>query len=510
MEKNTAKQTVKQIIKKLVINEMENSKNKFTDYYLVVNLDERGLYSATVYNPNNEGIFEIPDAEFAQELIEDGFLENKPNEDLEGLTKYLMNRNIIPNGSQIWNEEDFEDKRDFDDSGEIEENTGNNEKEYELKLAEKMFELLSNESYSPDKNEDHISAIAIQRMIKDGLLDYNTEVDHNEENGHAIGAEDYYWFNDKGVAEIKSPQDIIDNYFYSNSPSSSELKYRDTEGSVDENNTAIKSKETSNETDKEVYDEIDMRMRPTDFELPFHEINDIAEMYDVDFEDVLNIMVSYVSERDGKKVKALKNDVSYVLDAEFKNTTPSFLEFYSKFSEQKFDNEYEKDQVEQVFKELTIDPDQLKLFEVRKMIKNILKEYDTYQMDYEPRIREGVKSKNNIFDVLGMNYDFAVVKNKTNNKKYVFYYYDLKKDLFPYADIATETETENDFEIDNDTIENYLNDNFRNFNTKSSSVGLEGWNSEDSNLIELNQELINKLVEVYKDDRILQVLDAAS
>jgi len=57
MEKNTAKQTVKQIIKKLVINEMENSKNKFTDYYLVVNLDERGLYSATVYNPNNEEVF---------------------------------------------------------------------------------------------------------------------------------------------------------------------------------------------------------------------------------------------------------------------------------------------------------------------------------------------------------------------------------------------------------------------------------------------------------------------
>ena len=208
---------------------------------------------------------------------------------------------------------------------------------------------------------------------------------------------------------------------------------------MDENNTAIKSKETSNETDKEVYDEIDMRMRPTDFELPFHEINDIAEMYDVDFEDVLNIMVSYVSERDGKKVKALKNDVSYVLDAEFKNTTPSFLEFYSKFSEQKFDNEYEKDQVEQVFKELTIDPDQLKLFEVRKMIKNILKEYDTYQMDYEPRIREGVKSKNNIFDVLGMNYDFAVVKNKTNNKKYVFYYYDLKKDLLMLPETAITT-----------------------------------------------------------------------
>ena len=90
---------------------------------------------------------------------------------------------------------------------------------YEKELANKMFADLSQEAYTPEKNTDDISMIAIQRMMKDGLLDYDTEGDHDE-NGHVIkgSIHDFYWLNVRGMEEIKSPQDIIDNYFYSSGP----------------------------------------------------------------------------------------------------------------------------------------------------------------------------------------------------------------------------------------------------------------------------------------------------
>lgn len=83
--------------------------HKFTDYYLVVNLDERGEYSASVYDPNDKSVFEIESAEQVNEMQTDGFLKYAPDEDLDRLTKYLMNMDVIPNGSQIWSEEKFED-----------------------------------------------------------------------------------------------------------------------------------------------------------------------------------------------------------------------------------------------------------------------------------------------------------------------------------------------------------------------------------------------------------------
>ena len=93
------------------------------------------------------------------------------------------------------------------------------EKEYENVLADKMFTDLSQEFYVPEKDQEHISNIAISRMAKDGLIDYDTEGDHDD-NGHVRKGSIYsfYWLNDKGVAKIKSPQDIIDNYFYSSGP----------------------------------------------------------------------------------------------------------------------------------------------------------------------------------------------------------------------------------------------------------------------------------------------------
>lgn len=83
--------------------------NKFTDYYLIVNMDERGEYSASVYDPNDKSVFEIENAEQVREMQTDGVIKYKPDEDLDRLTQYLMNLNIIPNGSQIYSEEEFND-----------------------------------------------------------------------------------------------------------------------------------------------------------------------------------------------------------------------------------------------------------------------------------------------------------------------------------------------------------------------------------------------------------------
>jgi hypothetical protein len=86
------------------------SKHKFTDYYLVVNLDERGDYSASVYDPNDKSVYEIESAEQVKEMQDDGYLKGKPDEDLDLLTKYLMDTDMIPNGSQVYSEDVFEDK----------------------------------------------------------------------------------------------------------------------------------------------------------------------------------------------------------------------------------------------------------------------------------------------------------------------------------------------------------------------------------------------------------------
>jgi hypothetical protein len=78
------------------------------DYYLVVDIDERGEYGASVYNPEDNLVFSINDAEEMNDLIEMGYLESKADEDLDGLTVYLVDRKIIPLGSQVYSEAQFE------------------------------------------------------------------------------------------------------------------------------------------------------------------------------------------------------------------------------------------------------------------------------------------------------------------------------------------------------------------------------------------------------------------
>lgn len=76
------------------------------------------------------------------------------------------------------------------------------QQQFELNLATDMYKhLIDARAYTPKNDLDRL---AIDRMMKDGLLDYDSEE-----------GEDYYWLNNKGMIEIKSPQDIINDYMYS-------------------------------------------------------------------------------------------------------------------------------------------------------------------------------------------------------------------------------------------------------------------------------------------------------
>ena len=104
-------------------NESGSSKNRYTDYYLIVDLDERGEYKASVYNPEDKVVFRIESAEEMNDMIESGYLKAQADEDLDGLTQYLMEMEIIPNYSQVYSEDEFESK--------IRENYEEDEDEYE-------------------------------------------------------------------------------------------------------------------------------------------------------------------------------------------------------------------------------------------------------------------------------------------------------------------------------------------------------------------------------------------
>ena len=62
-------------------------------------------------------------------------------------------------------------------------------------------------------------AAGLSGLVKDGYVEYDNEVDHDDE-GRAVGSEDYFWFTDKGMA---LDYDDFESYF--TKPSSSKPEY---------------------------------------------------------------------------------------------------------------------------------------------------------------------------------------------------------------------------------------------------------------------------------------------
>ena len=112
-------------------------------------------------------------------------------------------------------------------------------------------------------------------------------------------------------------------------------------------------------------------------------INDIASEYSVDFQDVLEIYQAIKIEKDKEHFEELKTDVKNCLKEYFNqfsstsvnNKLPLFSDFYQKFSRLYSEENYKEEDVKKAFIELTEDPNQTSLFEIRKKIRNIIMEF---------------------------------------------------------------------------------------------------------------------------------------
>jgi hypothetical protein len=169
--------------------------------------------------------------------------------------------------------------------------------------------------------------------------------------------------------------------------------------------------------------------------------------------------------------------------------------------------------------------------ELRAMVGEIkpIEEYDNYPMGAnndpnapwnrdDSNYREGNKSRNDELDVLAYNREIAILKAK-DNSLYVFYYIDLDRNEFKdYADLEVidtypdgeggyDVDYSDDFEIDAEVLENYVNDNLT---PSEAGNGTESW--EDGEIfVKIDDSLKAELANLYdKDQQILKVLGSVN
>lgn len=90
----------------------EDSTMSKPDYYgLIVNLDERGQFYADVCDLDGTTVFEIKsdEEEGGIWLIDDGYMKHK--EDVSGLQDYLVEMEVIPAKSSVFEAREFERKQ---------------------------------------------------------------------------------------------------------------------------------------------------------------------------------------------------------------------------------------------------------------------------------------------------------------------------------------------------------------------------------------------------------------
>lgn len=123
----------------------------------------------------------------------------------------------------------------------------------------------------------------------------------------------------------------------------------------------------------------------------------------------------------------------------------------------------------------------------------------------DPDYREGEKVEGN-YEVIGYNTEVAILKDKKGNL-FAFYYYDVdNSELEPYADVEREYvgkdedgmpdyDYADEFDIDEDVISSYVNDNI---DSMSVGKGLDDFES-GADLALIDDELKNDLLSVYSD-----------
>jgi hypothetical protein len=129
----------------------------------------------------------------------------------------------------------------------------------------------------------------------------------------------------------------------------------------------------------------------------------------------------------------------------------------------------------------------------------------------EPEIRRGEKPRQKFVELKYSNPEIAIFSDLKSSEMYVFYYGDIDYSLLePYAeregfiDADGDIEYDENFEIDDDVLENYVNDNFAKL---TKGVGVEDFESGKTDLVLINEELKDELLHLYdKDSRIVMVL----
>lgn len=116
-------------------------------------------------------------------------------------------------------------------------------------------------------------------------------------------------------------------------------------------------------------------------------------------------------------------------------------------------------------------------------------------------------SQNKQFQVVGMNQEFAIVNG--SNETYVFDYHSVDQNLLKnYADVEVtssmpngedsfDTDYADDFDIDEQTLTNFLNDNF---DSLKSGRGAQAWDSGVFNIVLVDDELRQDLIALYDKD----------
>jgi hypothetical protein len=133
----------------------------------------------------------------------------------------------------------------------------------------------------------------------------------------------------------------------------------------------------------------------------------------------------------------------------------------------------------------------------------------------EPKRVRGEKPRKRFVGLKYRNPEIAIFSDLNSGEMYVFYYGDIDYSLLePYADRYGYTDADGDleydenFEIDDDILENYVNDNFPNL---TKGVGVDDFESGKTDLVLINEELKDELLHLYdKDSRIVMALEPIS
>jgi hypothetical protein len=129
----------------------------------------------------------------------------------------------------------------------------------------------------------------------------------------------------------------------------------------------------------------------------------------------------------------------------------------------------------------------------------------------DPDIKQGYKPKISPFNILANTGESAIFEK--DGKLYYFYYYDINTDEFEeYAEreiVNVEPDGEGgydeefgDWEMDENTVSNYLNDNY-------SKLGIgRGFNDyeDGKEFVEIDEPLKNELLQMFKTDDVRKAL----